>query len=81
MDYRDHLEWQVNILRNTVGHHIERTIWWNKSDAPITVKLSKSHALVEFDVIYLDSFVYFVIVLLLHQEPVINTELALWHPR
>lgn len=81
LDYRDHLEWQINVLRNAVGHHVERTIWRNKSDASISVKLSKSHALVELDVIYLDSFVYFVIVLLLHQESVIDTKLALWHPR
>jgi hypothetical protein len=79
LDYRDHLERQINVLRNTVGHHVERTIWRNKSNAPISIKLSKSHTLVEFDVIYLDSFVYFVIVLLLHQESVIDTELALWH--
>lgn len=65
MDNWDNLEGQINVLGNAVSHHIKRTIWWNESDATISIKLAESDTLVELDVINLDSFVYLALLLIL----------------
>ena len=52
-------EGQVDVLGNTIRHNLKEAIWRNKGNRSITVKPSQSYALVEFNVINLDTFLLF----------------------
>ena len=52
---RGHFEWQVDIAGYSVGHYLEKTIWWNECDGPISIKPSQSHTLMKFNIINLNS--------------------------
>ena len=53
LDNRDNLEWQVNVLWDTVGHQLKDTIRWNESNTAISIKAAQSHTLVKLNVINL----------------------------
>lgn len=57
MNHRHYFEWQVNVLTNSIGHDVEDSVRGNKGDAAVSIKSAESDALVEFNVVDLDSFV------------------------
>jgi len=88
LNNRHDFKWQVDVLTDAVCHNIENSVRWDKSDRSISIKLAESHALVELDVVDLNAFVsrltsncWGIICSSahLHQEFVIDTELAFWH--
>ena len=81
-------ERQVDVLGDSVGHHIEDTIRWDEGDRPVSVEPAQSNALVKLDVVDLDSFVRDLsrvgrssLIVGLHQQLVVDAELTLRHPR
>ncbi len=55
LNYRHNLKRKIYIFRNSVSHNFEYSIRWNKGNWSIAIKLSKSHALMEFDIVNLYS--------------------------
>ena len=53
----DDLEWQVDVLRDSICHYIEDTIWRNKCDGSISIESTETYTLMELDVIDLDALV------------------------
>lgn len=54
-----YFEGQVDVLGDTVCHNLEEAIWRNKGNGSVTVEPTQSYALVEFNVINLDTLLCF----------------------
>lgn len=87
LDHWSYFERQVYILTDSIGHDFEESIRRNEGDWTISVETSKSHALVELDVINLNTFLLFLCILrwrtcrLSQQKLIINSKFALGHTR
>jgi len=57
LNNRHYFERQVNVLTDSIGHDVEDSVRGNEGDTAVTIKSAKSHALVELNVVDLDSFV------------------------
>lgn len=75
---RDYLKRQVDVLWNTISHHLKYAIRRNKSDGSISVKFSKSHALMKFDIINLNTPIL-LLSIILNQQLVIDSKFAFRH--
>lgn len=87
LDYGRDLEGQINVLTNTVRHNLEQSIRRDERYRTVTIEPAKSDALVELDVINLDSLLLLFSVLgwgtgwFPEQEFIVDAEFALWHAR
>ena len=57
LNHRDNFERKVDVLANAVGHEFECTIRRHKRNGPVSVETAEAHALMELDIINLDSAV------------------------
>jgi len=70
---------QIDIVRDSVFHELKLAIRGNKGNGPICIKLSEADASVKGTVVNVDAG--FSLSLLFDDELVVETKLALWHPR
>lgn len=81
LDYWHDFEGQVNIVANSVGHQLEHSIRWDESDGAVSVESAQADALVELNIVDLNSAVLLSGVggRILDEQLVVDAELALWH--
>ena len=81
LNYWSDFKGQVDVCRDPVGHHLEGSIWGYESDGSIAIKSSKSNALMELNVIYLDTFLLHLIFLVIvpNEQFIVNSKFALRH--
>lgn len=79
---RSNFERQIDVGGNSIGHHFECTVRGYEGDRPVSVESTESHALMEFYVVDLNTFLLsltIVLVILSHKQLVVYTEFALRH--
>ena len=56
LDDWSYFEGDVDARWNSVGHHLEKPIWWDESDGSVPIEPSQSDTLMELDIVDLNSF-------------------------
>lgn len=88
LDNGDNLEGQVDELTDAVCHHVKDTIRRDERNRAVSVKTTKSHALMELDIVNLDALVCRLLcnsarttscTRAPHQKLIVQAEFALWH--
>lgn len=75
------LKGQIDIRSHAISHDLKSSIWRNEGDRTISVKATKSDALVELDIIDLDTFSRWLIarLIIFLNQFIIDTKFALGH--
>mmetsp|Transcript_17205 Transcript_17205/g.39758 ORF Transcript_17205/g.39758 Transcript_17205/m.39758 type:complete len:208 (+) Transcript_17205:239-862(+) len=72
-------EWQINVVRHTIFHEFELSIWGDECDCTICIEFSKADTAMESTIIDVDTWLS--LAFLLNDELVVETKFTFGHPR